>query len=275
MSVKGSFSDCSFLWVTNAGAARITANSIASLQRHVRKREHPLFVGTLDPESERVISSLVDCTDVRFFRLDEETTWRSSEIELPSDYADWGTEDFRLICKAKYYAISKVLRDTGKPVVFTDGDIAFLKNPATYFDQSAAIDNTRILAQNDKDLKHCNEDFDVQYPPGRIPPGSQICAGFTGWQPTRTHLNIAEYIGKRVTQETCDQTIFNRLPFWKRRHVQLLPLSLFPNGSLAFGNREHGRPEIRLQGMYMVHANWRLGLESKIKVLKEDGYWFL
>ncbi len=275
MSMKGSFSDCSFLWVTNAGAAEITANSIASLQRHLRKGEHSLYVGTLDQESEDEISGHIDCADVRFFRLDEEKTWRASKTDLPSGYADWGTQDFRLICKAKYYAISKILRATGKPVVFADGDIAFLKNPAEYFDRNDAIDNSKILAQNDKDLKDCNDDFDAQYPPGKIPRGSQVCAGFTGWQPNRTHLKIAEYIGRRVTSETCDQTIFNKLPFWKRRHVQLLPLDLFPNGSLAFGAPEFGRPELDLKDMYIVHANWRLGLESKIKVLKEDGYWFI
>ncbi len=270
MGTRTNFNGCSFLWVTNSGASEITANSIASLQRLLQNREHSLFVGTLDAVSEREICGYTDCSGVQFFRLDQETTWRSSKINLSSEYVDWGTQDFRLICKAKYFAISKVLQETGKPLVFADGDIAFLRNPVELFESNRAIDCNMVLAQNDRDLKYCNGIFDDQYPPGLRPDGSEICAGFTCWQPTRRHLKMAEYVGKNVTADVCDQMVFNRLPFWKRRHVQLLPMDLFPNGSLAFGN-----PDNQFEDKYIVHANWRIGLDSKLQALKEDGYWFI
>ncbi|MCY6382196.1 putative nucleotide-diphospho-sugar transferase [Hoeflea prorocentri] len=275
MGDKGSFNGCSFLWVTNAGAAEITANSIASLQRHLRKGGHSLFVGTLDAASEQAVSTLTDCSDVQFFRLDQENSWRAGNIEVPSEYVNWDTQDFRLICKAKYFGISKILRETGRPVLFADGDIAFLKNPVEFFEMNRAVDGSRILAQNDRDVTRAGNDLNVQHPPGHIPDGNVICAGFTAWQPTRAHLKIAEHIGRRVTGDRCDQTVFNKLSFWRRRHVQLLPLEQFPNGSLAFGKHDLGRPDIDLRDPYIVHANWRVGMDNKIKVLKDGGYWFV
>ena len=275
MGDRGSFSGCSFLWVTNCGAAEITANSIASLQPHLRNGEHSLFVGTLDGDAEKVIASHIDCSEIQFFRLDQESAWRACNIDVPSDYKEFGTGDFRLICKAKYYAITKTLRKTGKPVVFSDGDIVFLQNPAEFFESSQAIDSSKILAQNDRYVGDCNGEIGVQYSPGRRPKRSQVCAGFTGWQPTAAHLKIAEYIGRHVSADTCDQTVFNKLPFWKRRHIQLLPQDRFPNGSFVFGDSEDGQPDIDLQDMYMVHANWMLGVETKISALKGSGYWYI
>ncbi len=275
MTGGGAFGECSFLWVTNSGAAEITANSIASLKTHLMNSQHSMFVGTLDPQANEQVSAYTDCTDVHFFRVDEDPAWRAQQFDLPREYVNWGREDFRLICKSKYYAIRKVLRQTDQPVIFADGDVVFLKNPAPFFETNPGIDNSKILVQNDRDASLGTDGIDVQLKPGRLPKGSEICAGFTVWRPLNTHLKIAEYIGNKVSAELSDQPIFNSLPLWKRRHVQLLPLDFFPNGSLTFGRPETGKPEISLTEMYIVHANWRLGLDCKIKTLKDHDYWYI
>ena len=269
------FRGCNFLWVTNAGAAEMTANSVVSLQRLLRSNAHSLSIGVLDNASATIISNLVDTEHVKFFDLSGEESWAAQNLDVRSDYVDWGTPEFRLICKAKYFAITNLLRQTGKPVIFADGDIAYLRNPVEYFERDTAISRNKILVQNDRSFQKCVNNIDAQYGPGRLSEGSEFCAGFTVWQPISAHLKIAEHIGKNVNVHVSDQPIFNELSYLKRRHVQLLRQDLFPNGSLTFGRVEYDRPDLDLQENYIVHANWRLGIDNKIQVLKEHGYWFL
>ena len=263
------------LWVANAGAAGITANSILSALRVLPKESIRLVVAAFDERTKQEISASVSSPLLEFMDMSSVSAWTDMGYSLPEVYSEFDTSDFNVSCIGKYHAISDLLRRTGNSVIFSDGDVVFLRDPIDYIRNTANVDETRLLAQNDRPLTPARTELAVQYPGGEIPVGCSVCAGFTIWRPSTMHIGIAEYIARESTPALNDQAVFNNLPDSKKRQIQLLRQDLFPNGSIAFPAPGDGDPGIEPDEYYIAHANWRVGLNAKVRALQDAGYWYL
>jgi hypothetical protein len=260
------------LWLTNRGAAEITANSVASAGRAGLFGRYRLIVIHTDDMAGRVLHRYTP--DARLVSLGELLGPGGAGIRLPQDYRLWGTQSFRLLSVFRYIGIKFALNRFRTRVIYTDGDIVYLRDPASYLNAEPALDRACVLAQSDRDVRRTGSPTHDPSPPGRF---AQICSGFTVWRPLATHLQIVRTIITAMARSkgaVGDQYTFNRLPPAVLRHVQVLPEDRFVNGSLYFG--ELGDPAMRRQlDPIIVHANWMRGIDTKIEALKEAGLWYL
>lgn len=273
--------DYAFLWLTNKGAAEITANSIASLRRTGEIRRERLIVGALDEEAAEIASRFV--ADFEVLQLDQIDEWRRLALDVGKEYTPFGSRPFNRVALARYVAIRHVLREHKRPVVYADGDIVYLRNPAAYLSGLQPTFGSLVLAQNDRRADIHSDEWGRQYRAGRRPGSSRICSGFTVWLPVASHRNLARTVIRRMlskTQMPSDQDTFNSLGDRKLGSVKLLRQDLFPNGSLCFKDRNlHRRridaPDFDWSESFIVHANWMEGMETKIEALKKACLWFL
>ena len=270
-----SFESCVFTWVTNAGAAEITANSIASLQLQQRTDGHKLIVGLLDQVSGAIISDRVDAPNVEFLLIEDLPAWKELNLDLPQAYDNYGTENFNLRCASKYVVIQHLLREEAVPVIFADGDVVYLKNPVTYFENNHELSQKAALFQNDRHAGESDVALRAQYGIGRRPQGSVVCTGFSVWRARTAHYRLAGAVMRGIHSSRDDQSSMNDLNVWQRRCVQLLRQDLFPNGSLVFAKDGPRKDVFDRHEAYLVHANWMLGIEEKVKRLKAGGYWVI
>ena len=274
-------SDYAFLWVTNNGAVEITANSIASLQRTGGIGRDRLILATLDEEAARNATRLVQ--GVQILRLDRLDAWCRHGLFAGGDYAEFGTDSFKQFCISRYIAIDHILQQTKRPVIYADGDIAYLRNPADCLCSLQPAFRRLVLAQNDRRADIGSDEWSRQYRAGTRPGQSEICSGFTVWQPVRAHRRLLNAVVGNMHSKSLlhsDQHAFNTLSRRQLRSVMLLRQDQFPNGSLCFKNKYNPQlkfeaPEFNLSDSFIVHANWMTGLDTKVTALKRAGLWFL
>lgn len=233
------------------------------------------MVGVLDSESRDIIRNKVDTSDLEFISFEELPEWRKLNLDLPTTYDNFGTGNFNLRLVSKFVLIRHVLRESGLPVIFTDGDIVFLKNPVTHFQNNALLSDKAVFFQNDRRAGDFDSEVKTQYRRGRLPNASIICAGFSVWRPRETHHHLIEAVKNGISAQQCDQTTINRFNFWRKRNVQLLRQDLFPNGSFVFAPEGPRDDVFDREEAYLVHANWMLGIEEKVKRLKAGGFWLI
>ncbi len=273
--------DYVFLWVTNEGAAEITANSILSLQRAGVSGPEHIIVAVLDEATADVIGRLVG--DIEIVLLPDFAGWRELALDVDREYREFGTQSFRKICLSRYVVIEDILKNRRRPVVCADGDIVFLRNPAEYLCSLQPAFRKHVLTQNDRRADHQSDEWGRQYTPGKRPGNSVVCSGFTAWQPVAHHWNLAREVIRMQLAQTevmCDQDAFNALSREYSRSIMLLRQDLFPNGSLVFREEFLARKNIEPREFdwsdaYIVHANWILGMDAKVRALKEAGLWLL
>ncbi len=269
------FDACWFIWVTNGGAAEITANSIASLQAQSRAERQKLLVGLLDDTAGEIISERVDTRDLEFLSIEQLPEWRELRIDLPITYDNYGTQNFNLRSASKYIFIQHLLREASLPVIFADGDVVYLKNPIAHIQSNKFLSEQAVLFQNDRPAGIHDPGLARQYPVGWRPKGSVVCTGFSVWRPRPEHLLLAERVKAGIHSHRDDQSSMQELNAWQKRHVQLLRQDLFPNGSLVFNPDGSKTGMFDRNEAYLVHANWVYGIDEKISRLKAGGYWLI
>ncbi len=233
------------------------------------------MVGLLDDTSREIISERVDTHDLEFLSIEQLPAWREFQLDLPLTYDNYGTQNFNLRSASKYVLIQHVLREAALPVIFADGDIVYLKNPAAHIQANKLLSERAAFFQNDRAAGIHDVGLSEQYAIGQRPKGSVVCTGFSVWQPTSEHFALAGRVRDGIHSQRDDQSAMNDLNARRRRHVQLLRQDLFPNGSLVFAPEGPRTDVFDRNEAYLVHANWMSGVDEKIKRLKSGGYWLI
>jgi|694.fasta_scaffold19606_13 hypothetical protein len=162
------------------------------------------------------------------------------------EYKNWSfddTSDFRKIVKYKW----KIIKDNyekHKELCFVDTDIVFLINPLPLIENSE-----RILFQSDR-------------------PGSTICSGFMVFNSSIKCQKLIDICGSDTTDD--DQLLINKIAISEEfgNDIALLNQTKFPNGYIYYQLKIRDNPII-------VHNNFMVGIDEKIKKFKEENLWFI
>jgi hypothetical protein len=175
--------------------------------------------------------------------------------------ADFGTKGFRDIVAKKFLAISKILEEN-YITFYVDSDIVFLKNPIEdYF----KLPPKELYIQSDK------TDFNLSG-------FGHFCTGVIVVLPTKKMIDIfkkAQYecINKKVgtmdDQGVMNEYINNNII--DNNEVGTLDPYDYPNGARYFD--ESNRKKIN--NPVLIHNNYIVGTEAKIKRFKEHNLWFI
>jgi hypothetical protein len=162
------------------------------------------------------------------------------------DYKNWSfdeTSEFRKIVKFKW----KIIKDNyekHKELCFVDTDIVFVKNPLPH------------ISNQDVVLFQCDL------------PGSTICSGFMVFNNTEVCKKLIEICGNNIEQD--DQILINHVAFTEEfiNSIALLNQKMFPNGHVYYQLKIRDNPII-------VHNNFMVGIDEKIRRFKEENLWYV
>jgi len=159
--------------------------------------------------------------------------------------------------------IETIKKNWGKVFIYSDIDIQFFQP------------TKKIL------LEHIvNNDIVCQ----RSNPYGQLCTGFWAAKANRKVLRIWEQVRKYIPKEKRDQLIFNKIIKREQRRKRLpailrnifygncryssLPTSFFGGGTLTGKRWESGMELFVPEDIVLHHADWTVGIESKIVQLE-------
>ena len=161
-----------------------------------------------------------------------------------SAYQNWSSDSksgFRNVVKHKWNIINQIYQKYPN-LIWVDTDIVFKSNPIRLLSG-----HKEILFQSDL-------------------PGSIICTGFMVFNKSKACQRLIKDCSDAGAED--DQIVMNRLALTKyRKSIALLPKEYFPNGNIYY------RKGVKKEAL-IVHNNWILGLDAKIKKFKEEGLWF-
>tara|TARA_Y100000591_G_scaffold126524_1_gene108413 strand:- start:29285 stop:30004 length:720 start_codon:yes stop_codon:yes gene_type:complete len=172
------------------------------------------------------------------------------------------TEHFDEIAFYRYDIINTLLKDN-KIVWYLDIDIVVLDNLNKYVSRFVNFD---LCVQNDINM---------------------ACSGCVLFFPTANTIALTNlmYNNRNTKGIVNDQILLNNILHNNSNifKLNLLDYNLFPNGLLYF-NELHKNPVWRnVQENFrkntnqakLVHANWMIGHDTKIKALKDKNLWYL
>jgi len=161
------------------------------------------------------------------------------------EYQDWTFDQnsgFRNIVRHKWKIINDV-QQKHPNLMWVDTDIVFKENPVEIL-----TGHKEVLFQTDA-------------------PGSTICTGFMVFNETDACRQLVAECGADESDD--DQLIMNRIALEKYNDdIALLSEDLFPNGNVYY---QQGKKENAM----IVHNNWMVGVDEKVKRFKEEGLWFI
>jgi hypothetical protein len=183
-------------------------------------------------------------------------------------YADYGSKVFTDISWKKI-SFLRTLIEAHHHVIYTDLDIAWIRNPLPYLSEVASA---YPMAFQTEGLP-------------RFP--SALCFGFASLiRSDRTIAFLDALIGsdavwhadgKRMDDQPAGQRLIENDRAWLR-DIFCLPESLFPNG-LGYRNLQNtGAEPCPMEGQllpFVFHANWTVGAENKRKLLAQTGTWLI
>ena len=162
-----------------------------------------------------------------------------------SEYQDWtfdANSGFRNVVKYKWRIIQEIYRQH-KELCWVDTDIVFKENPIELIKGQE-----EILFQSDS-------------------PGSTLCSGFMVFNSSSECENLIKECSSNTEED--DQILVNRIALNKYYdNVALLSEDLFPNGHFYY-------KENRKENAVIVHNNWMIGVDTKIKHFKDENLWYL
>ena len=138
----------------------------------------------------------------------------------------------------------------GNSVFLSDLDIVFLRDPWDYL--------TALLADNDIVFQQ---------------DGNRNCTGFYVVKPTPETLDLFD-ISEPIDlgPDKTDQGYINRKlhlkkSFYKNLKIKVLNKNLFPFGNYWYKQNK------KIEDPYIVHYNWVMGIDNKIKKMKKYNHW--
>jgi hypothetical protein len=188
----------------------------------------------------------IACTDKQSFDTFKTENKILYRIDGLSEHHNYGTESFNKFVMSKIKIIREALSRCDR-LVYVDADIYFFKDPTGLLDY--IFDSCPFFMQKDY-------------------PGTSVCSGFLGMTNTPKNISVLDdtiYAMKNKTgkDDWNDQNYISSELFKRRYLPYQLPMHLFPNGHYAFIDKQP------LDQAFIVHANYIIGKEEKIKKLKE------
>jgi hypothetical protein len=185
-------------------------------------------------------------------------------------YTDYGSPPFARFTVAKWQAIRFLLNAGFRRVIYTDVDVAWIRNPLSHL--RAALNDYDVAMQTDTS---------DSYPPG-------YCTGFMSYRNTPATLALLDHLEQwhcdilKEYPNVHDQIAFN-LMITKDRSLMsrifILNELLFASGLVALGltgcDEEIERTLTRRLNPMTFHANWTVGLDKKRTLLRRSGNWLV
>jgi hypothetical protein len=190
---------------------------------------------------------------------------------LSKEKEDFGTTGFNDFSYIRYLILQQLLSE-GKTVWYLDVDTVVLSDIREYYDQICKNNQLKkdIIFQNDINM---------------------ACSGCMLCFPTPVTKKILQDTYLHRNDKYNDQLLLNQImkPYIEQNQCKIAYFHdhLFPNGLLYF-NTPHPNPNfLNLQRKFwqyrdedkgpiaFVHANWMVGIDTKIASFKEHGLWFL
>jgi len=236
--------DILFISVFNLGCIEIAENHIVSLVKN-NITNYRAYV--TDEESFNILNK-------KGYNVQYYSSQHSNEK------MDFGTEGFNNLSFIRYKIINELLNE-GKIVWYLDTDTVVLYDLNRLVQEFA---NKHIVMQNDINMP---------------------CSGCMLLFPNNNTKQITDIVYNLRTSSQNDQIILAQLLIQNQTYIKmhLLDHEMFANGLLYF-NELSNNPDFRnLQlafkktekPLYFVHANWMVGIDTKINALKNKGLWYL
>jgi len=182
--------------------------------------------------------------------------------DITQEKADFGTIHFNDLSYVRYKVMENLLVK-GQPVWYLDVDTVVLQNLNDVYDE----------------LKYSNYDIAMQ------DDINMYCTGCMLLFPKPITLKLVKSIYFNKSNEENDQIILFKILNDNPNKIKIFKLNKFqfPNGLLFFNdlNNDVHLRELQLlfvqsqHPIYLVHANWMVGIETKITAFKSKGLWFI
>lgn len=242
-------SEVLFISVFNLGGIKLALNHLESLRRnHI----HNYRAYTTDSESYTIVQEKGHPVE-----LIVETT-----EDLAKEKADFGTQEFNTLSYTRYKIIGELL-EKNQPVWYLDIDTVVLQNLNDVYDK---LKNSHYHAVMQDDI-------------------NMLCTGCMLLFPNPITLKLVQSIYKNKTSKDNDQITLMKILIQNPNIINIMPLNKmqFPNGLLYFNelNENPFYRQLQMQfhhstlPVYFVHANWMIGMETKIAALKGKNLWFV
>ena len=180
---------------------------------------------------------------------------------------DFGTKDFTEMSFTRYKVISEELQKYNA-VWYLDVDTVVLKDLNPYYTKYAKQNQYDIIFQNDIHMR---------------------CSGCMLFFSNQKTIDATQHIYRGMNDSLPDQHYFARFLDQNpgRFNVTMFDYMEFPNGLLYFDENQLIQipPEFmeikrtyhnnNPQNTVFVHANWMVGIDNKIKALKQKGLWYI
>lgn len=228
--------------LTNNGYKRLTHNCIESLKKI--GLDNILKVYCIDNSAYEYIKEINGEDKTILMDLEDN--------EIESNFIKFRHSGWSRIVLKKFQIIYNELIDCkeNEYVLFTDGDIVYLKNNILNYCES-------FIKENDNEIVFQN-DFSNPNIKNRI-----VCSGFMLIKKTDKILEI--FSSDRIKNYNCDQDYINDIK--NELNYGVLDLDLFPHGFHYGNNKDRINP-------FMIHFNWLIG-NDKEKKMREWGKWYL
>jgi hypothetical protein len=238
-----------FISIFNLGGINIALNHLESLRRQ-NIQNYRAYV--TDQESYDIVKENGHPVEMVL----------NPPTQLTKDKPNFGTPDFNTFSYMRYKVILELLEQS-QPVWYLDIDTVVLQN---LNDVYADLKNTNYDAVMQSDI-------------------NMLCSGCMLLFPKPLTIKLMQSIYENRTSKEGDQIIMLHILMQNPNTINIMTLNTlqFPNGLLYF-NELHNNPEFRKQQIqfrqsvlpvYFVHANWMIGMETKINALKKKGLWFV
>jgi lipopolysaccharide biosynthesis glycosyltransferase len=185
-----------------------------------------------------------------------------TSVELTDKKVDFGTTEFNTLSYTRYKIIIELL-EKNQPVWYLDIDTVVLQDLNDVYDE-LKHSNYHAVMQNDINM---------------------LCTGCMLLFPTPATINLLKNIYKYRNSNHNDQIILMNILLKYPNVINILPLNIlqFPNGLLYFNEISENPRYKKLQEdfinsthpVYVVHANWMIGMETKIAAFKRKGLWYI
>ena len=182
--------------------------------------------------------------------------------ELTKEKSDFGTTNFNTLSYTRYKVILDLLVQN-QPVWYLDVDTVVLQNLNEVYDDIQGS-NCDAIMQNDVNM---------------------LCTGCMLLFPKLATIKLMRTIYDNRTSSDNDQIILLNILRNNPKAINIMSLNMlqFPNGLLYFNELSTNARyrDLQLQfnqsthPVYFVHANWMVGIETKIDAFKKKGLWFV
>jgi hypothetical protein len=239
-----------FISVFNLGGINMGLNHLESLRR-LNIKNYRAYV--TDQETYDIVSQ---------YGHPVEMVAEATDAAITKSKANFGTQEFNILSYTRYKVILELL-GKGFPVWYLDIDTVVLQNLNDVYNE---LKNTSYHAIMQDDI-------------------NMLCTGCMLLFPKPITIKLVQSIYENRTSADNDQIILLNILMNNRNSINILPLNKlqFPNGLLYFSelNNNPRYRELQLQfrqsnhPVYFVHANWMVGMETKIDAFKKKGLWFV